>query len=184
MREGVLGVPKSDFKINAKPDDPAVLIQLYRKDSEGKFVEQPQYVGHKMSTLRKIGSLEKAADRDEAVRHQMRNLVKGKQPLKDPEGGLTAAGRAHFKRTEGANLKPPVRGAADSPEKMRRKGSFLTRFFTNPSGPMVGDNGKPTRLALSAQAWGEPIPKNAQDAARLAAKGRSLLERYDQSKKG
>lgn len=110
--------------------------------------------------------------------------VKARQPLKDPKGGLTAAGRAHFKRTEGANLKPPVRGAADSPEKMRRKGSFLTRFFTNPSGPMVGDNGKPTRLALSAQAWGEPIPKNAQDAARLAAKGRSLLERYDRSKKG
>ena len=28
-----------------------------------------------------------------------------KQPLKDPKGGLTAAGRRHFKQTEGANLK-------------------------------------------------------------------------------
>ncbi len=27
---------------------------------------------------------------------------------KSKTGGLTAAGRAHFKRTEGANLKPPV----------------------------------------------------------------------------
>jgi hypothetical protein len=63
-------------------------------------------------------------------------LAKAKQPLKDPKGGLTAAGRRHFKETEGANLKPGVRGAADTPEKMRRKGSFLTRFFTNPSGPM------------------------------------------------
>jgi len=106
-----------------------------------------------------------------------------KPRLRDPKGGLTAAGRAHFKRTEGANLKPGVKGAADTPDKMRRKGSFLTRFFTNPSGPMVGENGKPTRLALSAAAWGEPVPKNRSDAAKLAAKGRRLLERYENTKK-
>jgi len=106
-----------------------------------------------------------------------------KQPIKDPKGGLTAAGRAHFKRTEGANLKPGVKGAADTPEKMRRKGSFLTRFFTNPSGPMTDDKGKPTRLALSAAAWGEPVPKSRSDAANLAAKGRRLLERYESVKK-
>jgi hypothetical protein len=106
-----------------------------------------------------------------------------KEPLKDPKGGLTAAGRRHFKETEGANLKPGVRGAADTPEKMRRKGSFLTRFFTNPSGPMKDDKGRPTRLALSAAAWGEPVPQNMQDAASLAAKGRRLLDRYAAAKK-
>jgi hypothetical protein len=110
-------------------------------------------------------------------------LAKAKQPLKDPKGGLTAAGRRHFKETEGANLKPGVRGAADTPEKMRRKGSFLTRFFTNPSGPMKKPNGEPTRLALSAAAWGEPVPQDMADAARLAAKGRRMLERYANSKK-
>ena len=109
-------------------------------------------------------------------------LAKAKQPLKDPKGGLTAAGRRHFKETEGANLKPGVRGAADTPEKMRRKGSFLTRFFTNPSGPMKKPNGEPTRLALSAAAWGEPVPQNGSDAAKLAAKGRRLLERYQNTK--
>lgn len=103
--------------------------------------------------------------------------------LRDPKGGLTAAGRKHFKRTEGANLKPGVKGAADTPEKMRRKGSFLTRFFTNPSGPMKDEKGRPTRLALSAAAWGEPVPQDASDAAKLAAKGRRMLERYDRSKK-
>lgn len=106
-----------------------------------------------------------------------------KEPLKDPKGGLTAAGRRHFKQTEGANLKPGVKGPADTPEKMRRKGSFLTRFFTNPSGPMKKPNGEPTRLALSAAAWGEPVPQNMQDAAALAAKGRRLLERYENTKK-
>ena len=106
-----------------------------------------------------------------------------KSALKDPDGGLTAAGREFFKRTEGANLKPGVKGPADTPEKMRRKGSFLTRFFTNPSGPMVDEKGRATRLALSATAWGERVPKNAEDAAALAAKGRRLLERYENSKK-
>ena len=106
-----------------------------------------------------------------------------KSVLKDPDGGLTAAGRAHFKRTEGANLKPGVKGAADTPTKMRRKGSFLTRFFTNPRGPMKDSKGRPTRLALSASAWGEPVPQDRSDALKLAAKGRRLLERYENTKK-
>jgi len=103
--------------------------------------------------------------------------------LKDPKGGLTAAGRAYFKRKEGANLKPGVKGAADTPEKMKRKGSFLTRFYTNPSGPLKKQNGEPTRLALAARAWGEAAPSTPAAAARLAAKGRALLKRYEASKK-
>lgn len=101
---------------------------------------------------------------------------------KDPAGGLTSAGRSKYNKATGSNLKPGVTGATDTPEKMRRKGSFLTRFFTNPSGPMKDENGKPTRLALSAAAWGEPIPQNLSDAAELAAKGRNLLERYRNKK--
>lgn len=111
------------------------------------------------------------------------HIKRAKQPLKDPKGGLTAAGRRHFNRTQGSKLKPGVKGPANTPEKMRRKGSFLTRFFTNPSGPMKDEKGRPTRLALSAAAWGEPVPQNAQDAAELAAKGRRMLERYQNKKK-
>ena len=102
---------------------------------------------------------------------------------KDPNGGLTAAGRAFYAKKEGAHLKPGVKGAADTPEKMRRKGSFLTRHFTHPRGPMLDDNGKPTRLALSAHAWGEPVPKTMAAAKKLAARGRALLEKYQKTKK-
>lgn len=105
-----------------------------------------------------------------------------KTALKDPQGGLTAAGRKAFKKKEGANLKPGVTGAADTPEKMRRKGSFLRRHFANPRGPMKDEKGEPTRLALSAHAWGEPVPKNMADAKKLAAKGAKLLEQYEKSK--
>ena len=108
--------------------------------------------------------------------------TKKKKPTKDPEGGLTAAGRKKFAQTEGAHLKPGVKGEADTPEKMKRKGSFLRRHFANPRGPMVDDHGKPTRLALSAHAWGEPVPKTAAAAKKLAAKGAALLEKYQATK--
>ncbi len=105
--------------------------------------------------------------------------VAKKGPLKDPKGGLTDAGRDHFKKTEGANLQPGVTGAADTPDKMKRKGSFLRRHFANPkNSPLVDAAGKPSRFALQARAWGEKIPKTAEDVAALAAKGERLLEKY------
>ncbi len=102
-----------------------------------------------------------------------------KKVLKDPEGGLTQAGREHFKETEGANLKPGVKGPADTPEKMKRKGSFLRRHFANPNpGPMKDEKGKPTRRALSAKAWGEPVPSTSAEVKKLAKKGTDLLDQY------
>lgn len=103
---------------------------------------------------------------------------------KDPEGGLTEAGRRKFERSgESKNLQAGVKASNPTGQDARRKGSFLTRLFTNPSGPLVDKNGKPTRLALSANAWGEPVPKTADAASRLAAKGRAILKRYQASKK-
>ena len=106
-------------------------------------------------------------------------------PLKDPKGGLTAAGRAHYKETEGSNLKPGVTKktlAEMTPDEVKRKGSFLRRHFATLRGPLVGEDGKPTRLALQARAWGEPVPKTTEAAAKLAEKGTRLLERYQKLK--
>ncbi len=108
--------------------------------------------------------------------------VARKKPLKDPKGGLTAAGRKDFKERDGSNLKPGVKGKADTPEKMKRKGSFLRRHYANLRGPLVDADGKPTRLALQARPWGEPAPKTAAAAKKLAEKGSRLLERYQKSK--
>jgi len=124
-----------------------------------------------MATARKKATAKKTA------------TTRRKPTEKDPEGGLTAAGRRAFAKKEGAHLKPGVRGPADTPEKMKRKGSFLRRHFANPRGPMTDENGKPTRLALSAHAWGEPVPKTLAAAKRLADKGTKLLERYERAKK-
>ena len=97
----------------------------------------------------------------------------------NPNGGLTAAGRAKFKREDGSNLKPGVKGAADTLDKMRRKGSFLVRFYGRSDiPPLADDNGKPTRYALAARAWGENAPTTLAAVDALAAKGRSLLTLY------
>ena len=94
---------------------------------------------------------------------------------RDPKGGLTAAGRKTYNDVTGGHLRPGVKGVADTPEKKQRKGSFLVRHFSNPPGPVVKD-GKPTRQALQAAAWGEPVPKTESDEKKLASKGRKLLD--------
>lgn len=105
-------------------------------------------------------------------------MPKQQKSIKDPQGGLTAAGRNYFAKKEGAHLKPGVKGKADTPEKMRRKGSFLRRHFANPQGPMKDDKGQATRLALSAHAWGEAVPQTMAAAKKLATKGAALLKKY------
>lgn len=77
-----------------------------------------------------------------------------KKKHQNPEGGLNAAGRAHYKRTEGANLKPPVSSAqaAKSPKAAARRKSFCARMSGVP-GPMKDTKGRPTRKALALKKW-------------------------------
>jgi hypothetical protein len=105
---------------------------------------------------------------------------------KDPRGGLSAAGRKAFARKQGAHLKPGVtkRASEMTPQDMRRKGSWAVRFYGRSKLPTLVDaSGRPTRHALSAHAWGEPVPKTVAAARRIAAKGRRSLERYQRTKK-
>ena len=125
-------------------------------------------------------SVKKASAKKVAVKKSLTKKAAAKSmPAegKDPRGGLTQAGRDFYNKQTGGNLKAGVKGAADTPDKKKRKGSFLTRHFTTPPGPVVKD-GEPTRQALQAAAWGEPVPKTEADEKKLAAKGRDLLEQY------
>jgi hypothetical protein len=100
---------------------------------------------------------------------------------KDPRGGLTAAGRKAFARKQGAHLKPGVtkKDSEMTPQEMRRKGSWAVRFYGRAKlPPLLDAKGRPTRHALSAHAWGEPVPKTVAAARRIAAKGERLLARY------
>ena len=104
---------------------------------------------------------------------------------KDPRGGLTAAGRRAFARKQGAHLRPGVtkKDSDMMPQEMRRKGSWAVRFYGRAKlPPLVDAKGQPTRHALSAHAWGEPVPKTVAAARRIAAKGERLLARYHRAK--
>jgi len=50
-------VPNSSFTITGSPDDPGALIRVYQKDGDG-YKPTDTIVGHKLSTLRKIESLD------------------------------------------------------------------------------------------------------------------------------
>ena len=80
-----------------------------------------------------------------------------KKVYQNPKGGLNAKGRAYFKRTEGADLKPPVsaKEAAKSPKAAGRRKSFCARM-SGVDGPMKKPNGEPSRKALNIFGFSRP----------------------------
>lgn len=77
----------------------------------------------------------------------------------NPKGGLNDAGRRYFKRTEGSNLKSPVKSGTNP-----RRISFAARF-AGMKGPMKDDKGRPTRKALALKAWGFGSVESARNFA-------------------
>ena len=121
----------------------------------------------------------KTAKRTTAKKKARKRVASARE--KDPRGGLTAAGRKAFARKQGAHLRPGVtkKDSEMTSQEMRRKGSWAMRFYGRARmPPLVDTEGRPTRHALSAHAWGEPVPKTVAAARRIAAKGERLLARY------
>ena len=75
-------------------------------------------------------------------------------------GGLNEAGGQHFKRTEGSNLKRPVKSGTNP-----RRVSFAARFG-GMKGGMKDEKGRPTRLALALKAWGFRSKESARNFAQ------------------
>jgi hypothetical protein len=139
-----------------------------------------QESGAKKTSLQEDGAQENRSQENCAVPRET-PVKKKAAALRSPRGGLTAAGRRAFARKEGAHLKPGVKKPVRemTVEDMRRKGSWAVRFYGR-SGqlpPLVDAHKKPTRFALTAAAWGEPVPRTVAAARRIAAKGGRLLER-------
>ena len=85
---------------------------------------------------------------------------------------------SHVRKKERRGVKRTMKEM--TPDEMRRKGSWAVSFYGR-SGPLpklIDDKGRPTRFALTAAAWGEPVPKTVAAARRIAAKGHRLLTAY------
>lgn len=132
----------------------------------------------------------KSAKKSSAKKSTKKNSAKKKKrgrsaAEKDPRGGLTAAGRRAFAEKDGSHLRPGVRKSISemTPTEMRRKGSWAVRFYGRKElPPLLDANGEPTRLALSAHAWGEPVPRTVAAARKIAKKGEQLLARYHRAR--
>jgi len=83
-----------------------------------------------------------------------------KKKYQNPKGGLNAAGRKYYKRTEGSNLKRPLKTGTSG-----RRVSFAARFG-GMARPMKKKNGEPSRLALALKAWGFSSKEAARNFAR------------------
>lgn len=150
MEEGVLGIPESDFSINAEPDDPAVLIRVWHEGANG-WAETETLVGHKMSTLSSIDAL----------------MEMSKETFKPPQGVRDAAQRALDWVAEGfagggfsdvgrARAAQLARGDAVSEDVIRRISSYLARHAVDSqaTGFSSGEDGFPSPGRVAWDAWG------------------------------
>lgn len=156
------------------------------KKSSAKKASTKKSAKTSASSARKRAASKSRTTKARAARASASAAAKRSHPLeKDPQGGLTAAGRKAFAKRDGAHLKPGVTKKASemTPQDMRRKGSWALRFYGRKTMPALVDaHGQPTRHALSAHAWGEPVPKTVAAARRIADKGERLLARYHRIK--
>lgn len=167
MTEGTLGVPESDFSINAEPDDPAVLIRIWRETAEG-WVETETLVGHKMSTLTAIEPLSK-----ESFAPPEGAQEAGQRALDWIAEGHAGSGFTDVGRARAAQL---ARGDNLSEETIRRMASYFARHENDSQaeGWNLGEDGFPSPGRVAWDAWGG-------DAGRTWAD--MMVERFNREEK-
>lgn len=164
-----------------KPTDPALYNRIKSQVKAKEKVYPSAYANGRIVKMYKArgGGFKKAMI--ESFSDEYAKIASSEPSMtaedKNPAGGLSAKGRKKL-RAAGQDVKPGVKGKVDTPEKAKRKGSFLRRHYgrDNPH-PVKDDKGRPTRYALQAQAWGEAVPQNEGDVRALAAKGDRLLNK-------
>lgn len=154
MRDGVLGVPDSDFSINATSEDPAALIRIWREGPEG-WEETETLVGHKFSTLTKIASLNEAFRVSEAEKYKIPEGVQSaaKRAQKWISEGKAGPGFTDTGRRRAAQL---AGGGSVSRDTVVRMKSYFARHTNDrkAEGFNSGEKGYPSPGRVAWDAWG------------------------------
>lgn len=146
VTEGKVNIPDSSFTLNASEEDPAVLIRVYRLTSRG-FRPTDTVVGHRASSLRSIGAIEKADSYEvpdgvrSAARRAMEWISEGKAG-----DGFTSVGRNRAKQLADGG---PV--GRDTLVKMR---AYFARHGKQRGGHAALQDGEPTPWRVAWDAWG------------------------------
>lgn len=169
VRDGEINVPNSSLTITGTQDDPAALIRVYRKNSDG-WNETDVLVGHKFSTLTKIADL--------------RSLELREVNLKPPSYMRAAARRGlelNRQGKGGAGLQPKTireaRLMADgqvSKDKWIRIAAWIARHLVDldsPKNSNANDPGYPGPGLVAHLLWGSGPSKSAANRAMKYAEG-------------
>jgi len=146
MREGVLGIPDSDFSIEATEDDPAVLLRIFRKGPKG-WAATETLVGHKMSALNPIEDLIKEAG------YQVPEGVQSaaKTALKWIADGQSGDGFTSVGRNRADQL---ASGGTVSRATLVKMRAYFARHFVDKEAEGWGDRTDPTPGMVAWYAWG------------------------------
>lgn len=189
MREGTLGVPDSDFSIEATEDDPAALIRVYREDDEGYWEETETLVGHKFSTLTKIEPLPQDEDNEEEETRAvdltppayMRAAARrGLEYYEDGKGG---DGLVTATITDARKM---ANGEALSEDKWRRIGPWIARHIGDLDAPAAKPDSPdyPSAGVVAMLLWGAPANRRGAERTQAYAEGVvARLEAEEERKK-
>lgn len=154
MKDGTLGVPDSDFSINASAEDPAALIRIWREGPEG-WEETETLVGHKFSTLRKIANLNEAFRLVEADGYKIPSGVQSaaKRALKWISEGKAGSGFTSTGRRRAQQL---ASGGSVGRDTVARMKSYFARHAVDKkaTGFNAGEKGYPSPGRVAWDAWG------------------------------
>jgi len=107
-----------------------------------------------------------------------KNVVKinpRKPSIKNKKGGLSAYGRKYFKKKFGNNLKAGVKKIKNKKDKIRWA-RWAVRFYNRKKIPKLVKNGKLTRYAIMAHAWGVKPPRTIKEARKIGKRGHTILK--------
>jgi len=176
VRDGSIDVPDSSFTIEGTEDDPAALIRLWREGEEGPEATDTR-VGHRFSTLTKIGSL-----RSIAVERRQVNLT--------PPAYMRAAARQglryHEEGLSGDGLRPQTvreaRAMAEgnvSADKWVRIAAWIARHMGDLDAPAANPDNEdyPSAGVVAHLLWGSgPSKARARRALEYAERVVARLE--------
>jgi HK97 family phage prohead protease len=154
MTEGTLGVPDTEFALDATEADPAVLLRVFQETADGWEATEVM-VGHRASELRMIEPLKSGAKALEAKavsvpEYVAENAARGLAYYEDGLGGdgLVPATIADAREMAGGNV---------SDSKLRRIAPWIARHlvdFDAPSNSDDGDAGYPGPGLVAHLLWG------------------------------
>lgn len=159
MREGMLGVPGSEYSIEATADEPAILIRIFEQDEEeGYWEETDKFVGLKANMSTKIDPL---MTEEDYYGSEM-SKAEGYSP---PAGARAAARRAiKFKEDGKANgagtavgwtrARQLANGETLSLSTVKRMYSYFSRHEVDKKGKDWGNQANPSNGYIMWLAWG------------------------------